>query len=111
MIPKTLLLAFLSLQGTREPQTPNRGAALSNIAQFDVVNELTATLHDARAEIDEAINEIEFFTGPSVQEGANDQVPFAIFSGEQAVAGSDLKEINVSFYTIHPPMNEQGCIG
>lgn len=111
MIPKTLLLAFLSLQGTIEPQAPERGAALSNIAQLDVVNELTATLHDARAEIDEAINEIEFFTGPSVQKSANHQVPFAIPSGQGAVAGSDLKQINVSFYTIHPPVNEQGCIG
>lgn len=102
MIPKTLLLAFLSLQGSREPQTAERGSPLSNIAHLDVVNELTATLQDARAGIDEAISEIEFSTGPSVQKSANNQVSFAIPFEEEMVAGHEVKEIIVSFHAIHP---------
>lgn len=111
MIPKTLLLAFLSLQGTRQPQAPERGAALSNFAHLDVVNEVTATLHDARAEIDEALNEMEFFTAPSVQKTANDQVPLEIPSEQEEVTEIKPEQITVSFLTIHPLVNEQGCIG
>lgn len=102
MIPKTLLLAFLSLQGTREPQTPERSSPLSKITHLDVVNELTATLQDARAGIDEAISEIEFSTGPSVHKSADDQVSFAIPFEEEMVAGHEVKEIIVSFHTIRP---------
>lgn len=102
MIPKTLLLAFLSLQGIREPQTAERGSPLSKIAHLDVVSELTATLQDARAGIDEAISEIELSTGPSVQKSANNQVSFAIPFEEEMVAGHEVKEIIVSFHAIHP---------
>lgn len=102
MIPKTFLLAFLSLQSSNDPQTLGKGNAASEAAvQINVLLEPATALRGAEFGVEKSVNGIDYLSTPRVQTGSdvdNDaQVPMKIPSGqEEVVIQRGSREINVN---------------
>lgn len=102
MIPKTFLLAFLSLQSSNDPQASGKGNAASEVAvRIDVVQEPATAFHGAEFGTEKSVHEIDYLNTPSVQTGSDvdddAQVPMKIPSGqEKVVIQRGSKEINVT---------------
>lgn len=99
MIPKTFLLAFLSLQSSNGPQTSGEGNSEVAI-QIDVLEPAIA-LQGAEYGPEKAVNRIDYLSTPRVQTGGNAdddaQVPLKISSGQgEVVIQRGYKEFNVT---------------
>lgn len=103
MIPKTFLLAFLSLQSSSDPQASGKGNDASEVAvRIDVLPEPATAFHGAEFGTERSVHEIDYLTTPNVQTGSevddDAQVPMKIPSGqEEVVIQRGSKEINASF--------------
>lgn len=116
MIPKTFLLAFLSLQSSNDPQTLGKGNAASEAAvQINVLLEPATALRGAEFGVEKSVNGIDYLSTPRVQTGSDvddAQVPMKIPSGqEEVVIQRGSREINVNlpptFSSPAPKTNKQ----
>ena len=102
MIPKTFLLAFLSLQSSNNPQTSDKGNSASEAAvRINVLHEPATTSQGAEFGIEKWVNEIDYLSTPKVQTGSDvdddAQVPMKIPSGpEEVVIQRPSRIINVT---------------
>lgn len=102
MIPKTFLLAFLSLQSSNNPQTSDKGNSASEAAvRINVLHEPATTSQGAEFGIEKWVNEIDYLSAPKVQTGSDvdddAQVPMKISSGQEVVIQRPSRVINVTY--------------
>lgn len=114
MIPKTFLLAFLSLRSSKTPQSSGKSNAASEVAvRIDVVQEPATAFHGAEFGSEKSVHEIDYLNTPRVHTG-NDvddetQVPIQIPSEkEEVVLLRGSKEINVTPLS-HPDLTLSLC--
>ena len=102
MIPKTFLLAFLSLHSSNDPQTLDKGnAALEAAVRIDVLHEPATAFQGIEFGTKKSIHGIDYLSTPRAQTGSNvdddAQVPMKIPSGqEEVVIQRGSREINVT---------------
>lgn len=106
MIPKTFLLAFLSLQSSNNPQTSGKGNAASEVpVQINVLHEPATAFQGAEYGSEKPVNRIDYLSTPRIQTfgDADDdtQVPMKIPSGQEVVIQKGSKEINLTCPTPH----------
>lgn len=101
MIPKTFLLAFLSLQSSNGPLTSDKGNTASEAAvQISVLHEPATAFPGAEFGIEKSVSGIDDLSTQSIQTGSdvdNDaQIPMKIPSEQEVVIQRGSRQINVT---------------
>ena len=98
MIPQNLLLAFLSLQSSSQPRTPEGSGVVETVGHLETLSVPTTFvdgLKSAKQSTDWTVNGAHGYAKSKHHTADTDQVPIQPPLGEKSVIQSDFKVIDV----------------